>query len=117
MTCMWSFSHHCHYWSRHRNGSIAQWHITKKMTSNVFQKSQSTVLISLRSSCHGIRHVRKKVRYRVAKVSPDVQRHIVDASRRIFHGVPKVYAGTGPHDMGLPPGRLSITIRETGLPG
>jgi len=38
-------------------------------------------------------------------------------SRRIFHGVPKVYAGTGPHDMGLPPGRLSITIRETGLPG
>ena len=38
-------------------------------------------------------------------------------SRRIFHGVPKVQAGTAPADLGLPPGRLSITVRETGLPG
>jgi alkylated DNA repair protein (DNA oxidative demethylase) len=38
-------------------------------------------------------------------------------SRRIYHGVPKVYDGTGPRDTGLPPGRLSITVRETGLPG
>ena len=38
-------------------------------------------------------------------------------SRRMYHGVPKVYAGTGPLDTGLPPGRMSITIRETGLPG
>jgi alkylated DNA repair protein (DNA oxidative demethylase) len=38
-------------------------------------------------------------------------------SRRIYHGVPKVYEGTGPRDIGLPPGRLSITIRETGLSG
>jgi DNA oxidative demethylase len=38
-------------------------------------------------------------------------------SRRIYHGVPKVHAGTGPRDIGLPSGRLSITIRETGLPG
>jgi DNA oxidative demethylase len=38
-------------------------------------------------------------------------------SRRIFHGVPKVYEATGPRDTGLPPGRLSITVRETGLPG
>jgi alkylated DNA repair protein (DNA oxidative demethylase) len=37
------------------------------------------------------------------------------ANRRIYHGVPKVHAGTGPTDLGLPPGRLSITIRETGL--
>ena len=37
-------------------------------------------------------------------------------SRRIFHGVPKVHEGTGPRDIGLPPGRLSITIRETVLP-
>ena len=36
-------------------------------------------------------------------------------NRRIFHGVPKVHAGTGPMDLGLPPGRLSITVRETGL--
>jgi len=36
-------------------------------------------------------------------------------SRRIYHGVPRVYPGTGPRDVGLPPGRLSITIRETGL--
>jgi len=36
------------------------------------------------------------------------------ANRRIYHGVPKVLDGTGP-DIGLPPGRLSITIRETGL--
>jgi alkylated DNA repair protein (DNA oxidative demethylase) len=38
-------------------------------------------------------------------------------SRRIYHGVPKVYEATGPRDIGLPHGRLSITIRETGLPG
>jgi alkylated DNA repair protein (DNA oxidative demethylase) len=37
-------------------------------------------------------------------------------SRRIYHGVPKVRDGTGPAELGLPPGRLSITVRETGLP-
>src|SRR4051812_3959153 len=37
------------------------------------------------------------------------------ANRRIYHGVPKVLGGTGPADLGLPPGRLSITVRETGL--
>jgi alkylated DNA repair protein (DNA oxidative demethylase) len=37
------------------------------------------------------------------------------ANRRIYHGVPKVLDGTGPHGLGLPPGRLSITVRETGL--
>ncbi|MGH9212527.1 MAG: alpha-ketoglutarate-dependent dioxygenase AlkB family protein [Acidimicrobiales bacterium] len=36
-------------------------------------------------------------------------------NRRIFHGVPKVLAGTAPTGLGLPPGRLSITLRETGL--
>ena len=36
------------------------------------------------------------------------------ANRRIYHGVPKVLDGTGP-DLDLPPGRLSITVRETGL--
>ena len=36
-------------------------------------------------------------------------------NRRIHHGVPKVLDGTGPDDLGLPPGRLSITVRETGL--
>jgi alkylated DNA repair protein (DNA oxidative demethylase) len=36
-------------------------------------------------------------------------------SRRIYHGVPKVLEGTGPEGLGLPPGRLSITLRETGL--
>lgn len=36
-------------------------------------------------------------------------------SRRIYHGVPKVFDGTGPDGIGLPPGRLSITVRETGL--
>lgn len=35
--------------------------------------------------------------------------------RRVFHGVPKVLDGTGPSDIGMPPGRLSITVRETGL--
>jgi alkylated DNA repair protein (DNA oxidative demethylase) len=38
-------------------------------------------------------------------------------NRRIFHGVPKVATGTAPEGVGLPPGRLSITLRETGLPG
>ena len=36
-------------------------------------------------------------------------------NRRIHHGVPKVFSGSGPDDLGLPPGRLSITVRETGL--
>jgi alkylated DNA repair protein (DNA oxidative demethylase) len=36
-------------------------------------------------------------------------------NRRIFHGVPKVFPDTAPNDLGLPPGRLSITVRETGF--
>ncbi len=36
-------------------------------------------------------------------------------NRRIYHGVPKVLDGTGPDWLDLPPGRLSITVRETGL--
>jgi len=36
-------------------------------------------------------------------------------SRRIFHGVPKLMPDTAPAGLGLPPGRLSITVRETGL--
>ena len=36
-------------------------------------------------------------------------------NRRIVHGVPKVIEGTAPAGLGLPPGRLSITVRETGL--
>ena len=35
--------------------------------------------------------------------------------RRIYHGVPKVLPDTAPERLGLPPGRLSITVRETGL--
>lgn len=38
-------------------------------------------------------------------------------SRRIFHGVPRVIDDSAPADLGLGPGRLSITVRETGLPG
>ncbi|HET7786850.1 MAG TPA: alpha-ketoglutarate-dependent dioxygenase AlkB [Myxococcales bacterium] len=36
-------------------------------------------------------------------------------SRRIYHGVPRVLQGTAPDGLGLPPGRVSITLRETGL--
>jgi DNA oxidative demethylase len=36
-------------------------------------------------------------------------------NRRIYHGVPRVYPATAPPEIGLPPGRLSITVRETGL--
>jgi DNA oxidative demethylase len=36
-------------------------------------------------------------------------------SRRIYHGVPRVLEGTAPEGLGLPPGRVSITLRETGL--
>ncbi len=36
-------------------------------------------------------------------------------NRRIYHGVPKVIPDTAPDGLGLPPGRLSITLRETGL--
>jgi DNA oxidative demethylase len=36
-------------------------------------------------------------------------------SRRIYHGVPRVLEGTAPEGVGLPPGRVSITLRETGL--
>jgi alkylated DNA repair protein (DNA oxidative demethylase) len=35
--------------------------------------------------------------------------------RRVFHGVPKVFPGTAQPELGLPPGRLSITVRETGF--
>jgi alkylated DNA repair protein (DNA oxidative demethylase) len=35
--------------------------------------------------------------------------------RRVFHGVPRVVAGTAPAGLGLPPGRLSVTVRETGF--
>lgn len=35
--------------------------------------------------------------------------------RRVFHGVPKVFADTAPAGLGLSPGRLSITVRETGF--
>jgi len=35
--------------------------------------------------------------------------------RRVFHGVPRVAPGTAPAGLGLPPGRLSITVRETGF--
>jgi alkylated DNA repair protein (DNA oxidative demethylase) len=35
--------------------------------------------------------------------------------RRVFHGVPKVFPGTAPEGLGLPAGRLSITVRETGF--
>jgi DNA oxidative demethylase len=36
-------------------------------------------------------------------------------NRRIYHGVPKVINETAPAWLDLPAGRLSITIRETGL--
>ena len=36
-------------------------------------------------------------------------------NRRIYHGVPKVLDDTAPPWLDLPPGRLSITVRETGL--
>jgi alkylated DNA repair protein (DNA oxidative demethylase) len=36
-------------------------------------------------------------------------------NRLIYHGVPKIFPGTAPDGLGLPPGRLSITVRETGL--
>jgi len=36
-------------------------------------------------------------------------------NRRIFHGVTKLFPDTAPDGLGLPPGRLSITLRETGL--
>jgi alkylated DNA repair protein (DNA oxidative demethylase) len=38
-----------------------------------------------------------------------------EPNRRIYHGVPKVLEHTAPAGLGLPPGRLSITVRETGL--
>jgi DNA oxidative demethylase len=36
-------------------------------------------------------------------------------NRLIYHGVPKIIPETAPEGLGLPPGRLSITVRETGL--
>jgi alkylated DNA repair protein (DNA oxidative demethylase) len=36
-------------------------------------------------------------------------------NRRIHHGVPRLLPGTAPEGLGLPPGRLSLTLRETGL--
>ncbi|MEU4454768.1 alpha-ketoglutarate-dependent dioxygenase AlkB [Nocardioides sp. NPDC023903] len=37
------------------------------------------------------------------------------ASRFAYHGVPKVYPGTGPVEIGLDGGRVNITLRMTGL--
>jgi alkylated DNA repair protein (DNA oxidative demethylase) len=36
-------------------------------------------------------------------------------SRPAFHGVPKTFPGTGPAEIGPVPGRLNITLRESGL--
>jgi DNA oxidative demethylase len=37
-------------------------------------------------------------------------------SRLAYHGVPRTLPGTGPGDgIGLPSGRLNITLRESGL--
>src|SRR5256885_17065086 len=36
-------------------------------------------------------------------------------SRRIYHRVPQVLEGTAPEGLRLPPGPVSITLRETGL--
>jgi alkylated DNA repair protein (DNA oxidative demethylase) len=36
-------------------------------------------------------------------------------NRRIYHGVPKIFPGTAPAALGLVPGRLSITVRQTGF--
>jgi alkylated DNA repair protein (DNA oxidative demethylase) len=36
-------------------------------------------------------------------------------SRLAYHGVPKTLPGTGRPDIGLPAGRLNITLRESGL--
>ncbi|MFF8385700.1 alpha-ketoglutarate-dependent dioxygenase AlkB family protein [Streptomyces kanasensis] len=38
-------------------------------------------------------------------------------SRFAYHGVPKVYPGTGDPESGMRAGRLNLTLRETGLPG
>ena len=37
------------------------------------------------------------------------------SNRRVYHGVPKLASGTAPDGLGLAPGRLSITVRETGF--
>ncbi|MGI5169567.1 alpha-ketoglutarate-dependent dioxygenase AlkB family protein [Spirillospora sp. CA-253888] len=36
-------------------------------------------------------------------------------SRMAYHGVTKILPGTGPADIGLPAGRLNITLRESGF--
>jgi alkylated DNA repair protein (DNA oxidative demethylase) len=36
-------------------------------------------------------------------------------NRLIYHGIPKVFPDTAPEGLGLPSGRLSLTVRETGL--
>jgi alkylated DNA repair protein (DNA oxidative demethylase) len=37
-------------------------------------------------------------------------------SRLAFHGVPKVLVGTGDPAVGVTPGRLNLTLRQTGIP-
>jgi alkylated DNA repair protein (DNA oxidative demethylase) len=36
-------------------------------------------------------------------------------ARLAYHAVPKTLPGTGPSEIGLPSGRLNITLRESGL--
>ncbi len=37
------------------------------------------------------------------------------AQRLVYHGVPKVFPESAPANLGLPPGRLSLTVRQTGF--
>ena len=37
-------------------------------------------------------------------------------ARLAYHGVPRTLPGTGPDGIGLPSGRLNVTLRESGLP-
>jgi alkylated DNA repair protein (DNA oxidative demethylase) len=36
-------------------------------------------------------------------------------SRLAFHGVPRIYPGTAPHECGLDSGRINVTMRVTGM--
>jgi alkylated DNA repair protein (DNA oxidative demethylase) len=47
--------------------------------------------------------------------APVVSLSLGDSSRLAYHGVPRVFPGTGPPGLGVVDGRFNITIRESGL--
>ena len=76
------------------------------------------VSLSLGATCvfrFGNTESRNRPWHRRASWSPGDLFVFGGPSRLAYHGVPRTLPGTGDPDIGLPAGRLNITLRESGL--